>query len=99
MIIDFHEDVQTDLGEAIRYYGGISARLVAEFESEIQSVLRTIRRNPRHYHCTRDGLLRRANLRHFPYRILFKVNEEETRVVVLVICHSKRHPSFGLDRT
>ena len=98
MTIEFHEDAETDLQDAIRYYSEISWRLVAQFEAEVQSVLQTMRGNPRHYHLTRDRLLRRANLRQFPFRILYQVDEEQTSIHIIVVCHNKRHPSYGLDR-
>ncbi len=98
MTLTFHEDAETDLQEALRYYSGVSWRLVEEFEAELRGVLAKLLDNPRHYHLTRDKVFRRANLRQFPYRILYHVDEEQALIRIMVICHSKRHPSYGLGR-
>jgi plasmid stabilization system protein ParE len=98
MTIEFHEDAEKELQDAVRHYSEVSWAVVSKFEAEIKSVVATIARNPKHFHFTRDRRLRRANLRRFPYRILYDFNEEQGFVHVIVVCHQKRHPSYGLDR-
>lgn len=65
MRIEFHDDAETDLQEALRYYGEISWRVVSEFEAEIQGELAKIRRNPRHFHFTKDKAFRRSTCTSF----------------------------------
>ena len=98
MTISYHEDARTELRDAIRYYHGISRRLDAQFEAEFQGIVDTIRHNPQHFHFTEDKAFRRANMKKFPYRILYDVNEELQTVRIMVICHERRHPSHGLHR-
>ena len=98
MTISYHEDALIDLQDAVRYYSEISWRLVSEFEAEFQQFIACVRDNPRRFHFTRDRDYRRANLRQFPYRVLYQFEEAADEVRIMVICHNKRHPSFGLDR-
>jgi len=98
MTVTYHEDALIDLQEAIQYYSQVSWKLTAEFETEFQSFLTTVRTNPFHYHFTKNKRHRRANLKRFPYRILYRFNEETSTIRILAICHDKRHPSFGLNR-
>lgn len=98
MTIVYHEDARTELKDAVCYYRDISWRLVSEFEAEFQGVLEKMRLNPQHFHFTKDKAFRRANMRQFPYRILYDVIEDQQLIRIVVFCHSRRHPSHGLDR-
>jgi plasmid stabilization system protein ParE len=98
MKVEFHEDAVTDFQEAVRHYAEISWRLVAQFEAEFQEFIEKVSENPSHYHFAQRRIYRRANLRRFPYRILYRVDEQDQTVRIMVICHNKRHPSYGMNR-
>jgi hypothetical protein len=52
-------------------------------------------RRPGRYHVFKADL-RRANLKRFPYRFLYRVVGDCVRV--LVVRHNRRHPDHGLLR-
>lgn len=98
MKIAYHEDAVADIQEAIRYYSDISWRLVGHFESEFQGFIEKVSENPSYYHFASGSIYRRANLSRFPYRIIYRVDEETETVLIMVVCHNKRHPAYGMNR-
>jgi plasmid stabilization system protein ParE len=93
--ITFHPLVQRDLIEALSYYNGISANLADEFDHEVRFVLTQLIVNPLRFHVVDEGV-RRANLRRFPYHILYEIRAEKLRV--MHIRHDKRNPDYGRRR-
>ncbi len=77
------------------HYAEISERVLSAFWSELDSVLASVKKNPRSYHFDSCGL-RRANFRKFPYHLLYEV--EDDFVLLLVLRHDRRHPNYGIDR-
>lgn len=99
MKVTYHEDALLDLQDAVRHYSEIFWKLAAEFEAEFQAFLEKVRHNnPRSYHFAPNQIHRRANLKRFPYRILYRFIEETDTVRLLIICHNKRHPNYGMER-
>lgn len=98
MTITYHEDARTELIEAIRYYRDLSKRVEAKFEAEYRAIVETIRQNPQHFHFTEDKAFRRANMKKFPFRILYDLDQVQQTVKIMVVCHERRHPSHGLNR-
>ncbi|GEP44050.1 type II toxin-antitoxin system RelE/ParE family toxin [Brevifollis gellanilyticus] len=98
MNVAYHEEAIADIEDAVRYYSDISWRLVERFEAELQRFRDTVAENPFHYHFESRHTYRRANLHRFPYRILYRVDQESQTVRVMVVCHTKRHPSDGMNR-
>jgi toxin ParE1/3/4 len=95
MSLAYHPLVQREVNAVLRRYDGASARLGDEFWAELMRVLRVITENPEHFRFSvRD--LRRANLKRFPYHVLYRVAANGVRVVV--IRHNKRHPAYGVRR-
>ncbi len=92
MKIVYHTLVQKDLDEAWRYYEGASEGLGDRFFDEFLPVIATIQRNPSHWPPTDKGR-RVAQFPRFPYKLLYRVEPE--RVKVLVIRHQKRSPAYG----
>ena len=95
MKVDYHPRVQKDVSHAQRHYDRISVRLGDDFWDELMAFIDKAAKNPLRYRLYSEPL-RRANLKRFPYHLLFRVVSEGIRVTV--IRHNKRHPSFGLDR-
>jgi len=90
-----HPKLAADIRDAAMHYGDISERVFFSFWSELELVIISIENNPRSHHYDSCGL-RRANLKRFPYHILYDV--EEDTVFMLVFRHDKRNPSFGVNR-
>ena len=95
MEIGYHPLVRQDVLGIIRYYHDISARLADELNDELQAVISKISQNPLRFPPTECGF-RRANLKRFPYHVLYEANPE--RIRVMIVRHNKRHPQFGMDR-
>lgn len=94
-MIRFHPLVRRDAGQALRYYDEISRTLGDDFWTKLEEVCQRIAANPRRFHFDATGW-RRANLRRFPYHVLFY--EELDGVRVMVVRHNRRNPGFGTGR-
>ena len=95
MEVIFHPLVRGDVLQILSYYESIAFRLASDFQKEVQATILKACANPGRFPETEGGFWR-ANLRRFPYHILFDVQEEFLRV--LVVRHHRRHPQFGLRR-
>ena len=51
--------------------------------------------NPLRFHLADRGF-RRANLKRFPYHMLYEIRPDALRV--MLVRHNKRHPDYGLRR-
>jgi plasmid stabilization system protein ParE len=95
MRLAYHPLVQRDVTEILRHYDRISRRLGDEFWSELMRLVELVSAKPERFHFEDRGL-RRANLRRFPYHLLFRERPEGIRVIV--VRHDRRHPSYGTGR-
>jgi plasmid stabilization system protein ParE len=95
MEVIYHPLVRWDVAEALRYYHHISARLADEFYDELRLMIERAAEHPLRFHST-DRDFRRANLRRFPYHVLYDVRPDSIRV--MIVRHNKRHPDYGMDR-
>lgn len=90
-----HPKLAEDIRETALHYAQISERVLSSFWSELESVIASIEKNPRSHHYDSCGL-RRANLRRFPYHILYDI--EDDSIFMVVFRHDRRLPSFGTKR-
>lgn len=90
-----HPKLAADIREASVHYAGISARVLSSFWGELEAIVTSIEKNPRSHHYDTCGL-RRANMKRFPYHILYEV--EDNAVLMVVFRHDMRHPSYGTRR-
>ena len=95
MEIVYHPLVQRDVEEVLAYYQKVSEHLTNEFHDELRSVINEAAENPLKFPPAAQGF-RRANLKRFPYHILYEVRPEQLRV--MLVRHHKRHPRYGLSR-
>ena len=97
MTLWFHRLVQRDVQSILRYYEGESGgKLADEFYAEFMHFVGLVAANPERFHFDASGL-RRANLDRFPYHFLYRVRSDS--ILILVVRHNKRHPSFGVRRS
>ncbi len=86
----FHPEVKIELEQIITYYEQISNKLAIDFETELLQCYERITTNPLHYFTLHKSLkIRRALLKRFPYKIIFKVQKNKT-VFILAFTHHKR---------
>jgi plasmid stabilization system protein ParE len=90
-----HPKLAEDIRDAAMHYAEISEKVLSSFWNELEAVIASIERNPRSHHYDPCGL-RRANLRRFPYHLLYEVGDDT--VFMVVFRHDKRHPNFGTKR-
>ena len=95
MEVIFHPLVRRDVEEPLSYYRKISASLADEFRDELRSTIGRAADNPLRFPPAEQGF-RRANLKRFPYHVLYEVRPENLRV--MLVRHHKRHPDYGLPR-
>ena len=96
MTLWFHRLVQRDVQSILRYYSDKAGeKLANEFYSELMHFVARIAENPERFHFDKSGL-RCANLERFPYHALYRVRRDA--ILILVVRHNKRHPSFGIKR-
>ena len=92
----FHPEAAAEHLEAIAYYEsrrpGLGARYLAEFERVVAEICRAPGRNP----IEREPDVRRAQLRRFPFAVLYR--EVDSNVEVLAVAHHRRRPAFWLGR-
>ena len=72
MEIIYHPLVKRDVMEALRYYHHVSPRLAEEFHSELRTIIARAAEQPAKFHPVGHDF-RRANLRRFPYHVLYDV--------------------------
>ena len=95
MRVVYHPFVQPDVTKILRHYDRISPRLGDEFWAELMRLVELVAANPERFHFTDRGL-RRANMRRFPYHLLFREKTDSVRVIV--VRHNRRHPGYGTSR-
>lgn len=91
----FHPHVRRDVSAALRYYDSISDSLGDDFWAEFERICGELDDHPERFHFDPSGW-RRANLRRFPYHLLFY--QELDGVRVMTLRHHRRNPRFGLRR-
>jgi plasmid stabilization system protein ParE len=95
MEVIYHPLVRRDVLEIRRYYRNISSKLTDEFRDELRDTISRAAENPLRFPPVERGF-RRANLKRFPYHVLYEVQAQLIRV--MLVRHHKRHPQFGLAR-
>lgn len=96
MRLVFHPKVYSDIVQVMEYYERVaSADLASEFYAELRLLVREAAKRPESFPI-REGDIRRANLRRFPYHFLFRITNDAVRI--LVVRHHRREPSLGTER-
>lgn len=88
-------EAELDIKGAYTWYEERSPGLGAQFIDEIGESLVLVAREPEMYQKVHRSL-RRALIRRFPYGIFYTI--EITRIVVLAVMHTARHPSKWKQR-
>ena len=81
---------ETDLREARKWYENQRAGLGAEFLAEIDATIQALIRDPQRHPVYYRGF-RRVVARRFPYKLFYRVEDDE--IIVFRILHVRRdHP-------
>ena len=84
-----------DARETRLYYHDIGEELATDFIAELREALRKVRDHP-HLHGFYHKDARRCHLNRFPYLVLFRALEDETKVYA--VAHEKQNPRGFIDR-
>jgi plasmid stabilization system protein ParE len=95
MVILFHPRVRKDIRDILTFYDEKSDSAGDRFLSEFDEALEKIKSMPSRFHPL-DDKRSRCDLAKFPYHIVFEIEQEF--ILITVVRHHKRHPSFGLRR-
>lgn len=88
-------EARSEFDEAFDWYERQRPGLGTRFADEIEHILDQVADAPERYQRV-DRDVRRAVVRHFPYVIVFRI--EEVQIVVLAVFHGKRHPRTWQSR-
>ena len=82
-------EAEAEMTDAFDWYEDRVLGLGSDFLLCVDAVLNAILRNPQHYPRV-HRIVRRALTRRFPYEVFFV--EDDERIVVLSVFHTKRNP-------
>ena len=96
MRVVLHPKVYSDIDQIMAYYEQIATPdLANDFYAELRQFMKAAAARSNSFAiCKRD--VRRVNLDRFPYHFLFRVVDDEVRI--LVVRHHSRRPSLGIRR-
>jgi toxin ParE1/3/4 len=91
----FHLLAEQELLDAVSYYEEQETGLGLEYLGEVEHAVNFLMRYPE-AGAKVKGSIRRLTLPKFPYSLLYRVLEEQIRV--LAVAHHKRKPQYWVDR-
>ena len=96
MRLVLHPKVYSDIDQIMAYYEQIATtELANDFYAELRHFMMAAAARPNSF-AIRKRDIRRVNLNRFPYHFLFRVVDDEVRI--LVVRHHSRDPSMGIRR-
>jgi toxin ParE1/3/4 len=91
----FHPLAEQESIDAVSYYEEQETELGLEFLEEVEHAVNFLTRYPEAGANVRGGI-RRLTLPKFPYSLLYRVLEEQIRI--LAVAHHRRKPQYWSDR-
>lgn len=95
MTIRFLTAAQSELDEAVIWYGAQAPGLGDAFVVEMLKILRLIEQHPEAWHPVAQNI-RRCRLTRFPFSIIYALDHAD--ILVLAIAHMHRSPTYWRDR-
>lgn len=93
--VEFHPESAAEFDAAVEWYRENSEQAAAEFLREVDEAIASIAANPDRWAEHLYGT-RRCVLRHFPYVVVYLLNE--TRVEIVAVAHGRRRPGYWAER-
>jgi plasmid stabilization system protein ParE len=91
------EDAKQEWLDSAFYYELKQKGLGERFSKAVEEHLESIVKTPKHYKKTKKEY-REAVIKHFPFLVVFRIDEPENQIVVISIFHSKRHPKLKIKK-
>ena len=91
MIVEFMDEADRELVDAVLWYEAKQPGLGRRFRGEVESVVRSIAHNPL-IHRERDGGYRRINCPIFPYYLPYFIRRE--KIIIAAVAHEHRKPGY-----
>lgn len=91
-------EARADLSAASSWYAKQSPGLGHSFLAEVREELHRISERPQSFPIFHNQT-RRALIRRFPYGIVYLVQSEQNRIIVLAVLHCGRDPRFWRARS
>lgn len=97
MKIRFLYAAQKELDEAVEWYNDQSDKLGLQFLNEVNGAIKRIHSFP--YACVEieDGI-RRCLVKRFPYGVIYGLDMDQERLVIIAVAHLHRKPGYWKDR-
>ncbi len=96
MNVSFHPLAERELNDAAQYYESNGAGLGAAFLAEVERCCDGIVEYPG-AGLVMTGSVRRRLIRRFPYALLYRIREDQVRI--LAVMNLKRRPGYWVGRT
>ena len=90
--VEFHPEAAAEFDFAVDWYLEHSEHAARDFLSEVDEAITCIAANPQMWAEYVHGT-RRYVLRHFPYLVVYLL--QETRVEIVAVAHGHRRPAIG----
>lgn len=90
--VEFRPEVERDVAEAAAWYEAREPGLGAEFVEEVICVWDALAENP--LLNSRQDRAKQVRWRYperFPYRVVYRVDEQDQTVIVAAVLHAARH--------
>jgi plasmid stabilization system protein ParE len=91
-VIHLFQTASADLQESYDWYEEQSIGLGERFIRDVNECLNLISENPYQFAIQFSGKYRFALLRHFPFRIVYRIDKEHSSIYVSAIFHTSRDP-------
>ncbi len=95
MTVEFLEEAEAELFDAVLWYEAKEIGLGKRFRSEVASVIDSIAANPLLWR-ERAGGYRRVNCPVFPYYLPYFIRED--KIIIAAIAHDRRKPRYWSKR-
>lgn len=96
MIIEFLEEAEAELFDAVLWYESKEIGLGKRFRNEVAGVIDSIATNPLLWR-ERAGGYRRVNCPVFPYYVPYFIRGK--KIIIAAIAHDRRKPGYWHKRT
>jgi plasmid stabilization system protein ParE len=90
-------EAEEDLEQAFDYYQGRRRGLGIEFVEEFRRGVARVLEHPNAWQAL-DAIYRRYRLHRFPYGIVYRVDWETQRVIIVTVMDMSRRPGWWRDR-